>query len=69
MDTVHAIFEGGIFRPVNPVQLPENSEVEFEPRLVGKELGCSSNEIYEILNRRYSSGFTDTAARHNEHQP
>jgi hypothetical protein len=26
-------------------------------------------KIYEILGRRYSSGYTDTAARHNEHQP
>lgn len=26
-------------------------------------------EIYEILGRHYSSGHTDTAERHNEHQP
>ncbi|MGH7192317.1 MAG: hypothetical protein ACREJM_02145, partial [Candidatus Saccharimonadales bacterium] len=26
-------------------------------------------KVYEILGRRHSSGFTDTAARHNEHQP
>ena len=26
-------------------------------------------KIYEILGRRYKSGHTDTAARHNEHQP
>ncbi|HEX7447167.1 MAG TPA: hypothetical protein VF306_06455 [Pirellulales bacterium] len=25
-------------------------------------------KVYEILGRRHNSGFTDTAARHNEHQ-
>jgi len=33
MSTVHAIFEHGVFRPCEPVQLPEGSEVEFEPRI------------------------------------
>jgi hypothetical protein len=26
-------------------------------------------KIYEILGERYDSGVTDTAERHNEHQP
>jgi hypothetical protein len=26
-------------------------------------------DVYAILGERYSSGFTDTAERHNEHQP
>ncbi|HZW29962.1 MAG TPA: hypothetical protein VFF52_04595 [Isosphaeraceae bacterium] len=26
-------------------------------------------KVYAILGERYSSGATDTAARHNEHQP
>ena len=30
--TVHAIFENGVFRPVEPVDLPDNTPVEFEPR-------------------------------------
>lgn len=29
--TIHAVFENGIFRPVDPVDLPDNVEVEFEP--------------------------------------
>ena len=32
--TVHAVFENGVFRPKEPVVLPEASEVAFEPRLV-----------------------------------
>jgi predicted DNA-binding antitoxin AbrB/MazE fold protein len=32
--TIHAVFENGIFRPVEPVDLPDKVEVEFEPRVV-----------------------------------
>jgi predicted DNA-binding antitoxin AbrB/MazE fold protein len=74
--TVHAIYENGVFRPVEPVNLPDNTPVEFEPRLLPElpqaPRPCMSEglaKIYEILGRRYSSGYTDTAARHNEHQP
>lgn len=72
MGTIHAIYEGGVFRPTDPVPLPDKCEVEFEPRMVNGDppLGSQDMEaIYEILDRRYSSGHTDTAARHNEHQP
>lgn len=37
--TIHAVFENGVFRPVESVDLPENSLVEFEPRLVAKSAG------------------------------
>lgn len=74
--TIHAIYADGVFRPVDPVDLPEHTPVEFEVRL--NEPTNSSDpapmspglaEIYEILGRRYSSGHGDTAARHDEHQP
>ena len=82
MHTIHAIFENGVFRPVVPVELPEQAEFAFEPRLVavpsaanedpperhpGSEEGL--RKVYAILSERYASGHTDTAARHNEHQP
>jgi predicted DNA-binding antitoxin AbrB/MazE fold protein len=35
--TIHAVFENGVFRPVESVDLPEKSEVEFEPRLVARK--------------------------------
>jgi predicted DNA-binding antitoxin AbrB/MazE fold protein len=35
--TIHAVFENGVFRPTETVDLPEKSEVEFELRLVGKK--------------------------------
>ena len=34
MGTIHAIYEGGVFKPTAPVSLSEGCEVEFEPRLV-----------------------------------
>ena len=74
MATVTAIFEGGVFRPLGPVQLPENTRVEFEPKVQAAEpspvaLPDGQAQIYEVLSRRYRSGHTDTAERHNEHQP
>ena len=35
MGMIHAVYEKGVFRPKEPVLLPESCEVEFEPRLVG----------------------------------
>jgi len=34
MKTIRAIYEGGVFRPLDPVDLPEGTRVRFEPRLV-----------------------------------
>ena len=70
MKTVHAVFEKGIFRPLEAVELPERCQVEFEPRPVAQlneDSGLSS--IYGILAGRYESGEGDAAARHDEHQP
>ncbi len=74
--TIHAIYENGVFRPVEPVDLPDGTAVQFEPRVIAEPSepphACMPEglgKIYEILGRRYSSGHTDTAARHNEHQP
>lgn len=74
--TIQAIYSDGVFRPVVPVDLPEQTPVEFEPRILPETpptaqpaMSEGLAKIYEILGRRYSSGHTDTAARHNEHQP
>jgi predicted DNA-binding antitoxin AbrB/MazE fold protein len=71
MKTVHAVFEKGVFRPLETVALPERCEVEFEPRpvLSPRENGDDLSSIYAILSERYESGERDVAARHNEHQP
>ena len=31
MKTIHAVYESGVFRPLESVELPERTEVEFEP--------------------------------------
>ena len=70
MKTIHAIFEEGVFRPKEPIDLPEHCEVEFEPRIIGRpDDPGHMDRVYEILSRRYSTGEHDLAARHNEHQP
>src|SRR5262245_16336214 len=73
---IHAIYANGVFRPLEPVDLPEQTPVEFELRVATEAplttqapMSEGLTKIYEILGRRYSSGHTDTAARHNEHQP
>ena len=79
METIHAIYENGVFRPTVPVDLPEHTPVEFEPRLKAEAgengeqpkagLGPGLAKVYAVLAERYASGHNDTAARHDEHQP
>jgi len=70
MRVVHAIFESGVFRPTEPVDLPERCEVEFEPRPVNGPVSAAAlDDVYAVLGERFASGETDVAARHDEHQP
>jgi len=72
--TIHAIFEHGVFRPTQKVNLPEGQEVEVQVTVVqspttAQSSGSGLAEVYAILSERYDSGHSDTAERHNEHQP
>ena len=72
--TIHAIFENGVFRPVEPISLPESTSVELEVRTSDEQqtqspMSPGLAKVYAILSERYDSGCSDTAARHNEHQP
>lgn len=71
MKTIHAIYEGGVFRPTEPVDLPEKCPVAFEPRVMSDSTAPSPAmaKVYEILSRRYDTEETDLSERHNEHQP
>jgi predicted DNA-binding antitoxin AbrB/MazE fold protein len=69
MKTVQAVYEGGVFRPLGEVALPENARVEFEPRVLDMQQSDATPEVFEILSRSYDTGQRDLAARHNEHQP
>lgn len=45
MSVIRAVFENGVLRPLVPLDLPEHSEVEFEPLLVTpQELPASNAE-------------------------
>jgi predicted DNA-binding antitoxin AbrB/MazE fold protein len=71
MKTIHAVYESGVFRPLGTVELPERTEVEFEPRPIAQPQNHDGHldGIYAVLGERYQSGEGDVAARHNEHQP
>jgi predicted DNA-binding antitoxin AbrB/MazE fold protein len=67
--TIEAIFDGGVFRPVSPVALPDKSRVQLQ--IVDEATADNDDnldEIYNILDQRYDTGIVDLAARHNEHQ-
>jgi predicted DNA-binding antitoxin AbrB/MazE fold protein len=36
--TIHAIYANGVFHPIEPVDLPEQTPVEFEPRVLAEPL-------------------------------
>jgi len=73
--TLHGKARGRTIELDEDLGVPEGQEVEVQVRIVepasahppGVSPGLA--EIYAILGERYSSGHTDTAERHNEHQP
>ncbi len=68
--TIQAVFENGVFRPIEKVDLPDPCQVEVEVRQVqGNGAKPTLDEIYAILSERYDYGDCDVAERHNEHQP
>lgn len=70
MSTIHAIYEHGVFRPIQPIDLPDRCEVEVEINAIITEPEQPSlDDVYAILGRRYSSGEHDVAEKHDEHQP
>lgn len=77
MSTITAVYENGVFRPIEKVVLPEGTKVilqvpESSPAirdLVPPGTSESQIRIYEVLARRTNSGRHDLAERHNEHQP
>jgi predicted DNA-binding antitoxin AbrB/MazE fold protein len=73
--TIHAIYENGVFRPTEKVALPEGCPVTVAPmseelqKILSNVTDADMAGIYEVLSRRFNSGESDVAARHNEHQP
>ena len=73
--TIHAVYEHGVFRPTEKVDLPEGQEVEVQVKITPptppKQAPMSEGlaKIYAILGERFDTGEHDLAERHNEHQP
>ena len=71
---IHAIYENGVFRPIEAVEIPDKAEVEVEVRLVKESpaappMSEGLARIYSILGERYETGERDLASRVDEHQP
>jgi predicted DNA-binding antitoxin AbrB/MazE fold protein len=69
MESIEAIYEHGVFRPIGPVTLPENCRVRVIPAVVNGELNQDLDAIHAVLDLRFNTGERDLAERHNEHQP
>jgi predicted DNA-binding antitoxin AbrB/MazE fold protein len=70
MNIIQAIYENGVFRPKQPVDLPESCEVEVEVRTITPAVAPDHlDAIYAILSHRHETDQSDVAARHDEHQP
>ncbi len=67
MFQIDAVFEHGVFRPVEPISLPEQTRVIVAVPEPANE--SPRPDVREVLARRHTSNTSDTAARHNEHQP
>jgi predicted DNA-binding antitoxin AbrB/MazE fold protein len=68
--TNQAVYENGVFRPTESVDLPDPCRVEVDVRQLAQQPEIPTlDDVYAILGRRHASGEHDLAERHNEHQP
>ena len=49
MGTIHAIFADGVFRPQDPVELPEGSEVEVLPVAVECSIPTLAEQFKDVI--------------------
>jgi predicted DNA-binding antitoxin AbrB/MazE fold protein len=67
--TVKAIYQNGVFKPTEPVDIAEQTAVEVIVPGPDTQERKNQDEIFALLRQSYPSGQHDTAERHNEHQP
>jgi hypothetical protein len=70
--TIHGKIRGRTIELDEDPGVAEGQEVEVQVKIVQTTKPPISEglaKIYAILGERYNSGHTDTAERHNEHQP
>jgi len=58
MKTIIAIYQDGVFRPIEPVDLPEHSRVrvEVEASSTPDPDELAQQEIYRLMGLRFESG-------------
>ena len=59
----------GVVELPRDLVLPDGTEVRVETVATADRTTDALADAYAVLSRRFASGTTDTAARHNEHQP
>jgi len=63
------LYVDGVFRPEEPVDLPEATEVELDLRPARSDDARRLDAIYDLLEARFDSGDEQVAACHDDHQP
>ena len=73
--TIHGRVHGKTIELDEDLGVADGQEVEVQVKIVHPPTSSQPAispglaEIYAILGERYHPGYTDTAERHNEHQP
>lgn len=71
MKIIHAVYEKGVFRPTEPVDLPDGCEVTVEPKSAAVPVGLSPHQrrIRDLLRQPVDTDDPGLSGRHDEHQP
>jgi len=74
MQSVDAVYDAGVFRPTEPVVLPDKSQVRITFETVDEPQPAEERDealeaIYEVLSHRHRSGRSDLSERHGELLP
>ena len=73
--TIHGKIHGKTIELDEDLGVAEGQKVEVQVKIVPTTtpprppISDALAKVYAILGERYNSGHTDTAERHNEHQP
>lgn len=67
MKVIHAIYENGVFRPEEAVNLEPGTRVVIETEEAAAErMRAARRHVSEILSHRYDDGQPSDAENHNE---
>jgi hypothetical protein len=73
--TLHGKVHGNVIEIDEEIGIADDQEVEVQVKVIQSPqpslpvMSKGLSEVYAILGERFESGHSDTAARHNEHQP